>query len=222
MRVTSHERWLSAAALTAAGALVLVGAGLASSQTSQESQPGQTAQPGGTAQPDHQMMHPGQADQADQSMPQSRRTLGTTDATSPAGQKTMSSQELRRHARAHVMVEQKAPDVHAKLATVKDVTNELSAEEQQKLREALEGTGITFQQFARQHREITANPQTASQLKHMEEQVKAQAGKQQPAGTSGGATSPGGQEAQPGAPGARQPGGGAAAPAPQPGASPTR
>ncbi len=206
MRITSQKRWRSVA-LTAAGVLVLAGAVPALSQTSttpsgwqnqqqrgqmQDPQPGQMMPPGETGQP-------GQADQT------ATERRDTTGAAPQAGQK-LSDQEIRRHAQARVAIEQKVPDVRAKLETIKDPAKELSSEEQKTVREALKGTGVTFQQFAREHRQIAGNPQMESQLKQMEQEVRAQSGAQPPAGTSG----------------AQQPGGGAPAPAPQPGAPPAR
>lgn len=236
MRFTFQERWLPAAALTAAGALALAGPVPAWSQTSatppagqdqtspssptpETGQSGQTTQPSDTSKPgESQMTQPGQMGQAGQ-------------ATTPGGprmRQKIGTQELRKHARAHVALEEKAPDVYSKLATVKDPAKELSADEKHQLREALKGTGITFQRFVREHRLIAADPQLASRLEQMEQQVKSRAGRgtQKPAGTSGaGKPKPsgayGGQQSSGAAGGATTPDSGAA-PSARPGSSPSK
>ncbi len=233
MRLTSHQRRQAAAALAAAGAFALGGAFPAWGQQSPMPQPGGAAG-GGQA---GQAMPPGQMPPG-QTMPHGQR--GQTGTETPTGQadqtmkpgkaagarsrteQRLTTRELQRHARADVMIEQRAPELQAKLATVKDPSRELSAEEQQKLRQALQGTGYTLQRYSREHRQITSDPQLMSRLQRLEQQVKARMEGGQPAGTSsgtapqsGGTTSGGG--ARPGGT-ATTPGGGAAAPAP--GASP--
>ncbi len=179
MRIVSRTR-LSGTAIVAAGTLLLAGALPALAQTATGSPSSSTAgqSTGSTT----------TGSTAGQSSPQ----MGAQKGKAPQSG-MLSQSQLRRHARARVMIEQKAPDVHAKLAQVKDVNKELSSQERQQLQQALQGSGYTISSYAREHRQIMGSQRLQSRLQQMEQQVKSQSGAQQGqsgAGASTGETSP--------------------------------
>ncbi len=181
MRIVSRTR-LSGTAIVAAGTLLLAGALPALAQTATGSPSSSTAgqSTGSTT----------TGSTAGQSSPQ----MGAQKGKAPQSG-MLSQSQLRRHARARVMIEQKAPDVHAKLAQVKDVNKELSSQERQQLQQALQGSGYTISSYAREHRQIMGSQRLQSRLQQMEQQVKSQSGAQQ--GQSGaGAATPGGSQSQ--------------------------
>jgi hypothetical protein len=145
---------------------------------------GSSQSQGGATAPSSQTA--GRPEQGDTKQKMTGTQAGQGAKSKPAGQ-GLSSAQLRKHARAHVLIEQQAPDVHAKLPQVKDVTKDLSQEEQQKLAQAIRPAGYTLQQYAREHRIITANPQLTSRLTQLEQQVKSQ----QAGGASGAASTTG-------------------------------
>lgn len=155
MRPTSQGRWLTPAAVAAAGLLVLAGASPAWSQPTQT----------------HQTTKPGKA---------------AAGATSESGRQ-ISDQELQQHARAHEALEQKAPDLLNKLGTSKDPAAEFRGEERQKIEQALQGTGVSFEEFARVHAAVMTDPQVQSRFA----QIVQQAGTSGTSGaTPGGAAAP--------------------------------
>jgi hypothetical protein len=111
----------------------------------------------------------------------------TTGAASQAGQQ-ITDQELQQHARAHEALDQKAPDLFGKFKTSKDPAADFTADERQKFEMALQGTGVSFQEFARVHAQIVSDQQVRGRFAQIAQQSKAQAGAaQSPASTSGAA-----------------------------------
>jgi hypothetical protein len=135
---------------------------------------------------------------------------GTTGAAAQSGQR-ITDRELEQHAQAHEALEQKAPQLFSKYKTSKDPAADFTADERQKFEQALQGTGVSFQDFVRVHQQIVTDQQVRSRFAQIAQQGKAQAGAaQSPASTSGAAAT------------ASPPGttGGAATSGAQPGASP--
>ncbi|HEX7126735.1 MAG TPA: hypothetical protein VF406_13340 [Thermodesulfobacteriota bacterium] len=189
---TVSRRRRTGTAIVAAGTLLLTGALPAAAQTASQPPSGGAGQSGQSA-----------------TTPGGGSSTGTTGGSSAAGQSSqqqkkhqtgkssqgagLSHAQLRRHARADMVVEQKAPDVYAKVEHAKDLNTELSQEERQKLSQALQGSGYTLAQYAGEHHRIMASPKMQSQLQHMEQQVKAQGGQQGPASQSGAGKAPSGR-----------------------------
>ncbi len=125
------------------------------------------------------------------------------DVTSQSGQQ-ISDLELQQHARAHEALEQKAPDLLDKLKTSRDPAADFKGEERQQIEQALKGTGLSFEEFARVHAAVMTDPQVQSRFAQIAQQARAQSGgsAQQPAGTSdtSGATSGGAAAPAPGSP----------------------
>jgi hypothetical protein len=112
---------------------------------------------------------------------------GTSSAASQSGQQ-ITDQDLERHARAHAALEQKAPDAFSQLKTSKNPAADVKASDRQKIEQALQGTGLSFDEFTRVHQQIVTDPQVRSRFAQVAQQSKAQAGAaQSPASTSGAA-----------------------------------
>jgi hypothetical protein len=121
-------------------------------------------------------------------------TTGAATASSPSagtsGAQQVTDQELQQHARAHAALEQKAPDAFTQLKTSKDPAADVKASDRQKIEQALQGTGLSFDEFARVHQQVVTDPQVRSRFAQIAKQSKAQAGAtQSPASTSGAAAS---------------------------------
>ena len=83
-----------------------------------------------------------------------------------------------------------------KVARSADPATEFKGEERQKIEQALKGTGVSFEAFARVHAAVMTDPQVQSRFAQIAQQTRSQSGggAQQPGGasdtTSGGAAAP--------------------------------
>jgi hypothetical protein len=115
---------------------------------------------------------------------------GTSSAASSQSGQQITDRDLEQHARAHAALEQKAPDAFSQLKTSKNPTADVKASDRQKIEQALQDTGLSFDEFARVHQQIVTDPQVRSRFAQVAQQSKAQAGAtQSPASTSGAAAS---------------------------------
>jgi hypothetical protein len=110
-------------------------------------------------------------------------------AASQSGQQ-ITDQDLQSHARAHAALEQKAPEAFSQLKTSKNPAVDTKASDRQKIEQALQGTDLSFDEFARVHQQVVTDPQVRGRFAQIAQQSKAQAGAtQSPASTSGAASS---------------------------------
>jgi hypothetical protein len=85
----------------------------------------------------------------------------------------LTDRELRTLALAHAVIEQKATQVYPRVEASADPARDLTGADRRAVEDALRGSGVPFDEFARVQRRLRAHPDALPRFFEIERQVKA-------------------------------------------------
>ncbi|HEY8369130.1 MAG TPA: hypothetical protein VIM86_07405 [Thermodesulfobacteriota bacterium] len=87
---------------------------------------------------------------------------------------TLTDSDLRALATAHALIEEKAIEVYPKVEASGDPARDITGADRRAVERALEGSGVSFDHFARVQRELMKSPEALPRFFQLEQQLKAE------------------------------------------------
>jgi hypothetical protein len=86
---------------------------------------------------------------------------------------TLTDGDLRQLALAHAVIEERAARVYPKVDASRDPAADVTGADRRVVEEALRGSGVSFEEFARIQRQLMASPDAMPRFFALEQEVKA-------------------------------------------------